>query len=269
MPRRRPSLLNLLATLPWWCHLFVAVLVWPLSTLLVSYFNSATPASTILAALAQALAQGIPHIAPILALVFCLLAAASASRSWRRGKLFRNQTSLQDIRDLSWQDFERFVSEFNRQKGYAIEETELDGPDGGIDLIAKKNGATFLVQCKNWHTGKVGVRVIRELLGLVEEHGAAGGKLVISGEFTADGWKYAKQPKLELIDGKRLISLVNRIKGFSVPPADESASPTNSDAPRCPQCDSPMVRRTAKKGRYAGQDFWGCPRYPNCKGTRA
>lgn len=38
------------------------------------------------------------------------------------------------------------------------------------------------------------------------------------------------------------------------------------DVPSCPLCRLPMVRRTAKRGRYYGQDFWGCITYPRCKG---
>jgi ATP-dependent DNA helicase RecQ len=37
---------------------------------------------------------------------------------------------------------------------------------------------------------------------------------------------------------------------------------------RCPECDSPMVQRTARRGRNKGEQFWGCSRYPNCRGTR-
>src|SRR5688500_2567125 len=32
----------------------------------------------------------------------------------------------------------------------------------------------------------------------------------------------------------------------------------------CPRCDSPMVLRTAGRGRYEGQKFWGCSTYPQC-----
>jgi len=39
-------------------------------------------------------------------------------------------------------------------------------------------------------------------------------------------------------------------------------------APMCPQCGKPMALRTAKKGRNAGSQFWGCSGYPNCKATR-
>ena len=27
-----------------------------------------------------------------------------------------------------------------------------------------------------------------------------------------------------------------------------------------------MIQRTAKNGLFAGQPFWGCGRYPECKG---
>lgn len=36
----------------------------------------------------------------------------------------------------------------------------------------------------------------------------------------------------------------------------------------CPVCGGPMVRRQAKRGANAGNHFFGCSRYPACKGTR-
>jgi four helix bundle suffix protein len=44
--------------------------------------------------------------------------------------------------------------------------------------------------------------------------------------------------------------------------------PPNEDVPTCPLCSQPMIQRTARQGRHAGQDFWGCSTYPECKGTR-
>ena len=34
---------------------------------------------------------------------------------------------------------------------------------------------------------------------------------------------------------------------------------------KCPVCDGPMQSRV---NRATGQRFWGCKRYPVCKGTR-
>ncbi|PYG04531.1 MULTISPECIES: nuclease-related domain-containing protein [unclassified Thioalkalivibrio] len=40
-------------------------------------------------------------------------------------------------------------------------------------------------------------------------------------------------------------------------------------APGCPKCGSAMVKRKARKGASAGQQFWGCSQYPACRGIRA
>lgn len=48
-----------------------------------------------------------------------------------------------------------------------------------------------------------------------------------------------------------------------------STSPSSSSVPTCPQCGSRMVRRLAKRGRNSGNYFWGCSRFPQCRGTRS
>jgi hypothetical protein len=36
----------------------------------------------------------------------------------------------------------------------------------------------------------------------------------------------------------------------------------------CPICHSQMVKRKARRESRAGQEFWGCPNYPECRGAR-
>lgn len=48
-----------------------------------------------------------------------------------------------------------------------------------------------------------------------------------------------------------------------VPPPQSHAG---FDDPCCPICSSQMMKRSAKKGANAGNQFWGCSRYPSCKG---
>ncbi|MES1264380.1 MAG: topoisomerase DNA-binding C4 zinc finger domain-containing protein [Variovorax sp.] len=38
-------------------------------------------------------------------------------------------------------------------------------------------------------------------------------------------------------------------------------------ASACPKCAGTMVRRTARKGAHAGDSFWGCAAFPQCRGT--
>ena len=39
-------------------------------------------------------------------------------------------------------------------------------------------------------------------------------------------------------------------------------------SPQCPVCGKPMLQRTARTSPRAGQPFWGCSTFPNCKGSR-
>ncbi|MCP5146347.1 MAG: NERD domain-containing protein [Gammaproteobacteria bacterium] len=42
----------------------------------------------------------------------------------------------------------------------------------------------------------------------------------------------------------------------------------NLKNPVCPRCGRPMELRTNMKGRNRGAQFWGCPGFPSCRGTR-
>ncbi|CRM75094.1 topoisomerase DNA-binding C4 zinc finger domain-containing protein [Pseudomonas salomonii] len=48
-------------------------------------------------------------------------------------------------------------------------------------------------------------------------------------------------------------------------PTTTRSSATNA----CPSCGASMVPRTARKGKHAGRQFWGCSKFPVCKGTRS
>jgi len=50
------------------------------------------------------------------------------------------------------------------------------------------------------------------------------------------------------------------------PDRSDPSDPSNL-IPNCPQCGKPMALRTAKTGKNAGNQFWGCTAYPDCKGT--
>lgn len=65
----------------------------------------------------------------------------------------------------------------------------------------------------------------------------------------------------ERLYGARKRSLGEQESGKS----DRSEEQTT---PRCPRCGRPMRRRTARQGPKAGQSFWGCTGYPECRGIR-
>jgi restriction system protein len=264
MARRRESVLELLVMAPWWA----SVLMSAGAFVFVAYIIPAILGQQ--HRLFGPLARQLPSLAPMVALVFLLPAPVSAFRQWRARQLLHSHTGLDSIRAMSWQRFETLVAEAYRRAGYSVEETGGGGPDGGIDLIARKGG-TFLVQCKQWKAYHVGVKEVRELFGLVAAERAAGGVLITSGRFTIEAEAFARGKPLDLIDGPRLLEFVRLVQnGQSAVPttastlerADEAAIP-----PICPACGRGMVLRTSKRGSNAGHRFWGCSGYPRCRGT--
>jgi DNA-binding helix-hairpin-helix protein with protein kinase domain len=53
----------------------------------------------------------------------------------------------------------------------------------------------------------------------------------------------------------------------TAPPAQLNPN-AGTGAVLCPHCGARMVRRTARRGHRRGNQFWGCSRYPSCRGTR-
>ena len=159
------------------------------------------------------------------------------------------------INDLSWREFERAVGELFRRQGYVVKSTP-EGADGGVDLILSKEGDTYLVQCKHWKASKVNADVVRSLFGVMVDRGAAGGFVVASGDFTQPAEQFARNKNISLVRAQSLIGVVQKTVS-----ADTSF-------PACPRCGKFMVRRRARRGSNAGSEFWGCPDFPSCRGTR-
>ncbi len=146
-------------------------------------------------------------------LIGCWIAALFSFFGRRsRRTLLDKQTGIGSLRQMSWRQFEQLAGEAFRRQGYAVEETGLGGADGGIDLILRKNGQTTLVQCKQWQNRQVGVKVVREMYGLLLHHLAAGVKIVALGNYTSDAREFAQGKAIELIHGGELIATVRSLQ---------------------------------------------------------
>ena len=182
------------------------------------------------------------------------------------------------LNHMSWREFEMLVGEAFRRRGFAVSETG-GSADGGVDVILTRGGETFLVQCKQWKAFKVGVSIVRELYGVMAAQGAAGGFVVTSGVFTQDARQFAAGRNIELVDGAQLHAMIRGVEPprhgrpdshlADTPKTASAPRPTpGNTAPACPACGTAMVLRQSKKGQNAGNQFWGCPQFPACRGTR-
>ena len=288
MARKKKSdaetVIDLFALMPWWaCVALAAVAYVALHALASKAPATVDPAQALnqmdkllVGAVLRGLATFGQYVVPVL-----LLAAAvvSAVRRYRRGKLLEAVVRSQDaaaVDGMTWHEFELLIGEAFRRKGYAVVETGGGGPDGGIDLVLRKpvtNGnETYVVQCKHWKAQKVGVDVVRELYGVMAARGAAGGFVVTSGRFTTEAMAFAQGRNVRLVDGARLKELLEVARtGGPGKAATVRAEQANAEMTMvvCPLCSSAMVRRVAKRGPNAGEQFYGCSTYPVCRGTRA
>jgi len=200
-----------------------------------------------------------------------MLGLASFLFSTKRKFLIENEAEIESLKALPWKDFEYLVAEAFQRQGYDVDYNLSSGADGGVDLILQRDGIKTAVQCKRWKTSKVGASVVRELIGAMIDIGADRGIVVTSGSFTADALSLAAANSFELIDGLALVELVRKVQDGGSPkshPSEESTAGRQPLTPECPKCGSPMVKRRARRGGNVGGEFWGCSRFPKCRGIR-
>jgi len=291
MAKRRQSafddLIDVAAMLPWWAGVVLAIVAY----LVIHPFAEAPPPT---AATVQEMGQAVSkQLYQTLAMLgqylvpaaFLIGAAVSAVGRAKRKKLLAATAEVRTqnaVKSMTWQEFEMLVGEAFRRQGYSVRETAA-GADGGVDLELRKDGELYLVQCKQWRATKVGVSIVRELFGAMAAAGATGAYVVTSGVFTKEAQRFAEGRNITLVDGDALQILIAQaqetkaalVEGGSpngrpesVYDRPEPVMAATEVLPQCPTCGGPMVKRVARRGANAGKAFWGCAKYPKCRGTR-
>ena len=263
------DLLNIAAKLPWWVNLLFAVLFYVFlhkaSLAEIQVFSQPGQIGKVVSIqLFKTFASIGQYLLPF---IFVLGALFSFLNRRKREALLaetRQRSKQGLLLNMDWREFEMLVGEAFRQRGFSIKELGGNGKDGGVDIILKKEGDTYLVQCKHWKALKVGVQIVRELYGVMAARGATGGYIVTSGVFTEDAQSFANGRNIELIDGKALSHLIKKPSVSVYNPVSKETKNNSC----CPVCGSSMVERITRKGTNAGQAFLGCTRFPSCRGTR-
>jgi len=274
MAKRKEGGIELLASMPWPVGFVLGIVAYVAVRYGIGWYMS-TVNNPVEQAMGRQLSAGVYAPFAWIVLILCWMGAlASFVGSRRRRHLLERQTGLDSLRAMSWREFEMLVGEAFRRQGYAILETGLGGADGGIDLILRKDGKITLVQCKQWKTQRVDVKIVREMFGLLAHHGAAAVKIVAVGDYTADAQRFAHGKPIELIHGEALLAMVREdqalmpakaTKATISPVVATTTDPAPSSNPICPKCGADMVQRS---NRQTKDHFWGCSKYPACRGTR-
>jgi restriction system protein len=273
MARRNDStlkdIMDLTAMLPWWAGICLAVISY-----FVLQYVAALPikpavgfegiGSSFGKQLAVSMSGILQYVMPI---IFIFGAIGSLVQRQKKNSLYsrlKQNPKLQTLNNMNWQQFELLVGKYFKTKGYTVRQLAKPGPDGGVDLVAIKDGERYLVQCKQWRSTSVGVKVVRELLGVIVAEAAVGGFVVASGQFTPSAKAFVQGRNIELVDG---VEIVNSV-GPGVADSSALSAQAGNESPACPKCNDVMVLRTTKKGANVGNQFWGCSNFPKCKWTQ-
>ena len=172
--------------------------------------------------------------------------------------------SIDVIHDIEWKRFEDLCQKFYETSGIRSETTAL-GPDGGIDILLYQDDTgkpTAIVQCRAWGEHLVGVRPIRELLGVMTHEKIGKAFFMTSGHFANDAKMLASSNRITLIDGDMLLIMIRRLPAAAQKGLLEFATEGDYMTPTCPSCGIKMKHAAGKSGN---PDFWACHNYPRCR----
>lgn len=283
MARRKKSslledMLDLAALLPWWGGVAIAVVGYlVLHRMAVPVKVGTVQPGQVSQLMTTSIVTGLATVGQYLVpLVGLAGAVMSFMRRKQREALITDvaqSKSASALDGMSWREFEMLVGEAYALQGYGVTETGGGGADGGVDLVLAKGDEKFFVQCKQWKAYKVGVDVVRELYGVMAAKGATGGFVVTSGRFTDEAKAFADGRNVQLVDGTKLFAMIKQVKQSQGTKQPATAAPVPVKEPvaaqhACPQCGAGMVKRTARKGGNTAVEFWGCSKFPACRGVR-
>jgi hypothetical protein len=174
-------------------------------------------------------------------------------------------TTLQEkLEAIDWFQFEKLVELAIEKRGHRVTRRGGAKPDNGIDLLIHDHGQVKGVQCKHWKTRRVGKKDIREFLGAMSAERISKGIYITLGTYTQQASDFAVEQGIQLLDSDGLVEILKSVNANSDPEFLRLLNPQNKS---CPVCESPMILRANSKSRQCAELFWGCSRYPRCRGT--
>lgn len=130
-----------------------------------------------------------------------------------RSQARRADLKLKELASLRPDTFEEFVAELFEALGYDVDRVGGSG-DEGVDLRVRKQNLLAVVQCK-YSQGKsvVGSPELQKFLGTVHHTNSHKGFFVTTRTFSLAAERFVADHPIELIDGPRLVELVQEALG--------------------------------------------------------
>jgi restriction system protein len=125
----------------------------------------------------------------------------------------RADLKLAQLSSLTGESFEEFVAELFEMLDFEVERVGGSGDQGADLRLRRSDGLVAVVQCKYHKQGLVGSPELQKFLGTIHHTRSAKGFFVTTSTFTLSAEKFAADNPIELLDGPRLVELVNQAMG--------------------------------------------------------
>lgn len=122
------------------------------------------------------------------------------------GKQLSLDRNLADLYRMNPLDFEHAVARWFRGRGYEEVRVTPAMGDGGIDILMRKDGLRYGVQCKKYHPESfVKIDELRAFVYALGRAGCDRGIFVTTAQYGAHGRREMEEQGIELIDGRGLV----------------------------------------------------------------
>ncbi len=180
---------------------------------------------------------------------------------YRQRRKMLLESGIEQVDKMDGVIFEQLLLVSFRALGYKGNLT-AEKADYGADLVLNKDSIKYVVQAKRWKQD-VGIEAVQQIVGAIRHYDADKGMVITNSHFTKNAKKLAASNNIELWDRRKLLGLLNQVKGSELIDAlsiDGSESETELI---CPRCGEKLVLRNGKNGI-----FYGCKRFPKCWHTQ-
>ena len=153
--------------------------------------------------------------------------------------LSRSELYLQ----MDSKQFEDAIAALFCKLGFEVKQTPYSN-DRGKDAIARRDGKTYLIECKRYCADNtIGRRDLQIFVAAMKEENADAGFYINTGRFTKTAIEYAAKERIDLYDSERFPLLVN-----AAFPAREDVSSVKVMCLECGSTSTLLVGETSTSG---------------------
>lgn len=135
-------------------------------------------------------------------------------RQYDINRFKEGRVDLEDLKNLTPKEFEEWCAEFLQKSGYTHIQIAPSGPEGGKDIVCRKDGNTVYIECKRYYFEtstpfRIDADVVQKLMGEMAQDGVFRGVIITTGTVTKEARRQIQslplQYSIEIMDGEVLM----------------------------------------------------------------